>query len=182
MIFKIILINCAVILFKTQLSQCKYLRLKSQPITENKPPPLITTGSVEKIRESHEKETFLINDSNDFDNESNIYKEFPSSENYLEDDYYEISPAGGDDELPECILSRSEFYLNWWVHENGSLKLPPTNRMNGVGFVDLSFEIHTEEAIYSQVLSMQTENASEVGHVYYCFDIVFEQKYNYYNI
>lgn len=162
MIFKIIFVNCAIILTQTHQSQCNHLRQNSHhPITENKPSSI--TGSVSEITKQHERETFLINESDNDDNDSSIYKEFPSSETYRDDDYYEISPANGDDDLPECILSRSELYLNWWVHENGSLKLPTSTRIDGVGFLDLSFEIHSEESIYSQVLSMRTDNASEVG-------------------
>lgn len=166
MIIQVILINCAIILILVTASKCNtidYKRLRR--VVENRDSSSIT-GSASAISETkHESATFVITDD-DGDNTSNSHKEFPSSELYQEenDDYY-ISPANGDDELPECILSRSEYYLNWWVHENGSLKIPASNRLDGVGFIDLSLEIHTEDSIHSYVLSLQSLNVSEVGHV-----------------
>jgi hypothetical protein len=64
----------------------------------------------------------------------------------------------------ECILARSEFYLSWWVHENGSLRLPPSVRLNGSGILDLSLHFTTENAIYTHVLSFTTDNPSDVSH------------------
>lgn len=163
MIFRAILLNCAIIFIQFSPSKCNIIdQNRVRKVVEHTNSSSIT-GSASAISEKQERATFVIND--DDDNDSNSHKEFPSSEIYLDDDDYYISPAAGDDELPECILSRSEFYLSWWVHENGSLKISPSYRLDGVGFIDLSLEIHTEESIYNYVLSMRTMNASEVGQV-----------------
>lgn len=163
--------NCAIIFIQFSPSKCNIINQnRFRKVVEHIHPSSIT-GSANVISEKQERATFTItDDNNNDDNVSNSHKEFPSSEIYQDDDDYDISPALGDDELDECILSKSEFYLSWWVHENGSLKISQGNRFNGVGFVDLSLEIHTEESIYSYVLSMQTQNASEVGQVTFTFE------------
>jgi hypothetical protein len=74
------------------------------------------------------------------------------------DDYYEE-----EFNTRECILARSEFYLSWWVHENGSLRLPTSVRLNGSGILDLSLHFTTEDAIYTHVLSFTTDNPSDVS-------------------
>jgi hypothetical protein len=67
-----------------------------------------------------------------------------------------------DNELNECILARSEFYLNWWVHDNGSLRLPSFNRLNTSGILDLSLKFETEDALLTHVLTFTTENPADV--------------------
>lgn len=165
MILQVIVIQCAIIFIQISSSKCNTIgNNRLRRVVEYANLSSIT-GSELAISEKHERETFVITD--DDDNELTSSEEFPSSEFYRDeeqDDYY-ISPAAGDDELPECILSRSEFYLSWWVHENGTLKIAPSYRLSGVGFIDLSLEIHTEDSIYSYVLSLRSLNASEVGRV-----------------
>lgn len=99
-------------------------------------------------------------------------REFPPSARHKrysdsDNDYYDygISAASNDPEdQPECILSRSEFYLAWWVYENGSLKLPASNRSgNSAGFADLSVKFNSEDAIIKQVLNMKTDNPNDVS-------------------
>lgn len=99
-------------------------------------------------------------------------REFPPStrrKKNSDNDYYdsEISAASSDaEDLPECILSRSEFYLSWWVHENGSLKLPTSNRSgSSVGFADLSVNFHSEGALFNHVLDMTTKNPNDVRNL-----------------
>ncbi|KAG5678635.1 hypothetical protein PVAND_008291 [Polypedilum vanderplanki] len=67
----------------------------------------------------------------------------------------------GDDE-PECILARSEFYLSWWVHENGSLRLPSFNRLNTSGILDLSLQFDSETTLFNHVLNFTSDNPHEV--------------------
>lgn len=99
-------------------------------------------------------------------------REFPSSARYKRnldksyhdiDDYdYGILPASAS-ELPECILSRSEFYLSWWVNDDGSLKLPSSNRDGkSPGFADLSLKFQSDEAIFRHISEMRTENPNDV--------------------
>jgi hypothetical protein len=108
------------------------------------------------------------------DNKQNS-REFPSSARhrrnldkaYHDTDYYEdgISPALAteDNVVEECILERSEFYLSWWVHENGSLKLPPSSRLgNSAGFADLSISFGSDNVIYRKITEMTSGNSSEV--------------------
>lgn len=63
----------------------------------------------------------------------------------------------------ECILARSEFYLSWWVNENGSLRVPTIARLNGSGIMDLSLNFTSEDSIYTKVFSFTTSNPSEVS-------------------
>lgn len=103
-------------------------------------------------------------------------REFPPSpklkrnfdKSYLADYEYEyeygVSPAS-DSELPECILSRSEFYLSWWVNEDGTLRASRTNRTgNSPGFVDLSLKFRSEEAIFKHVSKMTSDNPLDVDN------------------
>ncbi|CAG9799599.1 unnamed protein product [Chironomus riparius] len=62
----------------------------------------------------------------------------------------------------QCILERSDFYLSWWVYENGSLRLPTVNRTAMSGFLDLSLQLATESMLYEFVLSFTSQNPSEV--------------------
>lgn len=66
----------------------------------------------------------------------------------------------------ECILARSEFYLSWWVHENGSLRIPTGSRLNSSGIMDLSLHFTSEYSIYTHVLSFTSENPSEVRTIF----------------
>lgn len=82
----------------------------------------------------------------------------------IDNDYdYGISTAAYE-ELEECILSRSEFYLAWWVYENGTLKLPASNRSGkSTGFADFSVKFHSEDLILQQVSNMTTNNPDDVS-------------------
>lgn len=85
------------------------------------------------------------------------------------DDYYDYGngdyfiSAASAEELPECILAKSELYLNWWVNEDGSLKMPERRPLsNESGFMDLSLTIYTEDWLYSHIISFQASNPEAV--------------------
>lgn len=79
-----------------------------------------------------------------------------------DNDYYAMLAATSK-ELPVCILSRSELYLSWWVNEDGSLRLPSSNREgNSAGFVDLSLKFLSEDAIFRQISEMTVDNPQDV--------------------
>lgn len=171
-------LKCAIVFSITQnrFAQCN-LNANNNPTQSN--------GSVAEtspIRNSGEEENVTFNDkkrSTDdtikFDKSHNK-REFPSSAGHKRNldtlyhdieynyDYdYGIKPAVSPDELPECILSRSEFYLSWWVNEDGSLKLSASNRgSTSAGFIDLSFNVQAHNATINHVLQMSTENPSDV--------------------
>lgn len=167
MIVSIVIIQCVIIIIQISTSQCNAVGPNRLPKVAEDTDSSSITGSARAISEEHERASFVITDGVDsVDNGQTSHKEFPPSESYRADDDYDILPASSDDELPECILSRSEFYLSWWVHENGTLKIAPSYRLNGGGFIDLSLEIHSQESIYSYVLSLRSLNASEVGQAY----------------
>lgn len=66
-------------------------------------------------------------------------------------------------EVHECILSRSEFYLSWWVNEDGKLKLPPSNRGgSSPGFADLSLKFGNSGEIFKHVSELTTSNPNDV--------------------
>lgn len=123
---------------------------------------------------SGEYVTFNDKSSSLDNNGSDKSQEFPSSERQIKnldtpyrsgdyDDYEGVFPAIGESELPECILSRSEFYLSWWVNEDGTLRLPASNRPPGSpGFADLSVKFQSEDSIFQHVASMQTNNPNDV--------------------
>lgn len=135
--------------------------------------PIRNGGEEEYVTLNDKKH--LINDSEKFDKSHNK-REFPSSARhkrnldtlYHDIDYnydydYGIKPAGSPEELPECILSRSEFYLSWWVNEDGSLKLPASNRSStSLGFVDLSFKVQSNNTTILHVLQMTADNPNDV--------------------
>lgn len=73
-----------------------------------------------------------------------------------------IEPEVEEDWSSECILARSEFYLSWWVHENGSLRVTSSLRLNGSGVLDLSLNFSSEDTIFTHVLNFTTDNPSEV--------------------
>lgn len=105
--------------------------------------------SVEKIRERFYDSTSTVNE--EFTDNPNPFggEEFP-------DEQTDLSLSS------ECILARSEFYLSWWVNENGSLRIPTISRLNGSGIVDLSLNFSSEDTIYTKVLSFTTSNPGEV--------------------
>ena len=115
-------------------------------------------------------------DKSSFDKSQNI-RESPSSARQrrnLDTAYHDINledydefggpvPAAAQDEKAECILERSEFYLSWWVHENGSLKLPSPNRLGSyAGFADLSLKFQSEDSLFKHVSNMTSNNTSDV--------------------
>lgn len=120
----------------------------------------ITSG--ENVTRSDNDGSF---DKRRFDN-----REFPSSArhrqldtSYLDYDESGISTASAT-ELPNCILSRSEFYLSWWVDENGQLKLPASNRDGkSPGFADLSLKFHNQDAMFKHISDMTSENPNDVN-------------------
>lgn len=75
---------------------------------------------------------------------------------YYDDNNDEISTN-------DCILAQSQFYLSWWVHENGSLRIPTNVRLNQSGILDLSLYFTSESAIYNKVLSFTTTNPGDVS-------------------
>lgn len=92
----------------------------------------------------------------------NIEDKGESEKTSFQDDVYLKYRVESDDGNVECILERSEFYLSWWVHENGSLRLPSINRTNVSGFLDLSIQYATESSIFNQVLSFTSQHPKEV--------------------
>ena len=117
------------------------------------------------------KEYYVISDNGDKENATDKLSkqktnktEFPDDTedyDYVIDDN-SIFPASAE-ELPECILAKSELYLNWWVNEDGSLKMPERRPLtNESGFMDLSLTIHTEDWIFSHITSFQTSNPGTV--------------------
>lgn len=119
-------------------------------------------------------ENVLISDSSRLADKSENSRGFPASskhdrssdKRYQDIDYnYDYGIAAAlTPELPECILSRSEFYLSWWVNEDGSLKLPSTNRPGlSPGFADLSFKFTNEDGIFKHVSEMTSNNPSDVS-------------------
>lgn len=158
------------------LIQDKYLKCNSQANSNQTPSrglkvnaSLISEGGGGQISV---KNLTRIDKSSSIDKKKNN-REFPASARIKRsyDEYYdgEISPASiAAKDLPECILSRSEFYLSWWVHENGSLKLPASNRSgSSVGFADLSVNFHSESAIFKHVADMTSENPNDVRIIFY---------------
>lgn len=136
--------------------------------------PIISGGESQRIIK--ENVTFSDKtspiDKSRFDKTQNK-REFPSSARrkrnldttYQDIDYsydYGIFPAAAT-ELPDCILSRSEFYLSWWVSEDGSLRLPASNRSGlSVGFVDLSLKLHSNGTMFRHVADLTTDNPNDV--------------------
>lgn len=172
-------LKCAIVLTLTQhrIVQCDI------KVNNNKTPSIgsvaktspIISGGERQISEENlpfsDKTSSL--DNRKFDKRQNN-REFPSSAGhkrnsdtgYHDIDYsydYGISPATTP-ELPDCILSRSEFYLSWWVNEDGSLRLPASNRPgSSSGFVDLSFKLNnTSSTIFTHVSDLKTDNPNDV--------------------
>lgn len=122
------------------------------------------------------KEYYVISDNSDKGNaidkhskQKTIKTEFPDDTE--EDDDYDYNYVTGDnsifpasaEELPECILAKSELYLSWWVNEDGSLKMPERRPLtNESGFMDLSLTIHTEDWIFSHITTFQASNPEAV--------------------
>lgn len=167
-------IQCAVIIAATcySPSQCKPNANYNQ--TSNGSPnytSLIASGEKQINVTVHDGSV----DSGKLDKTSNN-REFPSSARYkrnLDSPYhdnfdYNFGYSGivhaDEPELPECILSRSEFYLSWWVNEDGTLKIPTSNRNgNFAGFVDLSLNFHSEDLIFKHVSELKTDNPNDVS-------------------
>jgi hypothetical protein len=106
----------------------------------------IDFGSIEDTRESHETSQESLSVETFFPVPYNIYSIESSESN------------------EQCILERSDFYLSWWVYENGSLRLPSVNRTTMSGFLDLSLQLATETMLYEFVLSFTSQNPSEVNN------------------
>ena len=114
-----------------------------------------TLDNFEKIKEQFYNVTTNVDvevteDPNPFGGE-----EIPPEDEEEEENY-------DDSFTSECILARSEFYLSWWVNENGSLRVPTISRLNGSGIMDLSLNFTSEDSIYTKVFSFTTSNPSEV--------------------
>lgn len=121
------------------------------------------------------KQYYVISDKGDKENATDKHSkqktnktEFPDDTDDYDYDYNyvigdnSIIPASAVD-LPECILAKSELYLNWWVNEDGSLKMPARRPLtNESGFMDLSLTIHTEDWIFSHIMTFQTSNPDAV--------------------
>lgn len=126
--------------------------------------------NVENIKEQFYDLTTSVNEDNQnpFGGEEfepvDEYEEFPPDEEEINDGSLSS----------ECILARSEFYLSWWVNENGTLRIPTISRLNGSGIMDLSLNFTSEDSIYTKVLSFTTNNPSEVSP-----QILFNKKCNF---
>lgn len=109
-------------------------------------PDNVNFGSIEDTGESHETS-----------------QESLSVEQFLPLPYnfYSVQSSESNE---QCILERSDFYLSWWVYENGSLRLPSVNRTAMSGFLDLSLQLATESMLYEFVLSFTSQNPSEVNN------------------
>lgn len=113
----------------------------------------------------------LIDKNNDYDNNENA-RESPNTsqdkhKSYQQffDDYgssFSVNDSSSDS--VECILARSEFYLSWWVFDNGSLRLPSFNRLNTSGILDLSLQFSSEDQILTHILSFTSDNPSDVNY------------------
>jgi hypothetical protein len=83
---------------------------------------------------------------------------------------YDETTSNYVNDLPqplECILAQSQFYLSWWVHENGSLRVPGNVRLNTSGILDLSLYFTSEDAIYNHVLSFTSNNPGDVSVLFF---------------
>ena len=175
MFFKTLL-NCVIVLAVTlcNIEKCSSERY-NQRLPDGsvaKPSPIIIGGekkiNVKNVTFS-DKNDMLINHKYD---KSQNNREFPSSARHKrnsDNPYHGIDidieslAASGVQENFECILSRSEFYLSWWVNEDGSLKLPASIRDgSSMGFVDLSFKYQSEALIFEHVSQLQTDNPNDV--------------------
>lgn len=68
------------------------------------------------------------------------------------------------DQSLDCILAQSQFYLSWWVNEDGSLRMSgPRFNSTTNGILDLSLYFSSEDAIYNHVLSFTTTNPGDVS-------------------
>lgn len=170
--------NCALVLTLTlhHIKPCSSLAHRNQRLSvasvAAKPSPIIN-GSENKINVKNvtfdDKRNLLINSKYD---KSQNSREFPSSvrhkrnsdKSYHGINYDNDSVAGSATQEPsECILSRSEHYLSWWVHEDGSLKLPATNRDGSTtGFVDLSFKYQSETIMFEYVSKLTADNPKDI--------------------
>lgn len=163
--FFIRILACAIVI---SITHCNSLANSNQRLSNGSP---IAPSSPITVGDSGQHNVTFSDkiDSVKFENQ----REFPPSEvrnsdtpyrggvDY--DDYELIFPASDDmTVLPECILSRSEFYLSWWVNEDGTLKVPPTNRTGSAGFADLSLTFHSEDMMIKHVAQMTTDNPSDV--------------------
>lgn len=106
----------------------------------------VNFGNINDTRESHETSLESLS----------VEEFFPVPYNH-----YALESSESND---QCILERSDFYLSWWVYENGSLRLPSVNRTAMSGFLDLSLQLATESMLYEFVLSFTSQNPSEVNN------------------
>lgn len=166
-----------------KLTQCNFnANNNSTPLKGSVVEASLITGVRNVIRS--EENVTLSDKSSSLDSsgsdKSHNDREFPSSERHKRnlnlryqdsdyDDYGSISPASGAPALPDCILSRSEFYLSWWVNEDGSLRMPASRPSGSAGFADLSMKFKSEDTIFKHVLSMQTTNPKDVITRNICF-------------
>lgn len=146
------LLNCVIVIIITlhNFGQCSSKAYRNQRLSAvdsvAEPSPIISGGenkiNVRNVTFS-DKGNILINRRYD---KSQNNREFPSSGRHKRNsdtaylDSNESTAGSATQQLPGCILLQSELYLAWWVNEDGSLKLPASNRNgNATGFVDLSF-------------------------------------------
>lgn len=119
------------------------------------------------------KQYYVISDNGDKENAiDKLSKQKTNTTEFPDDiDDYDYSYGIGDSSispasaemLPECILAKSELYLNWWVNEDGSLKMPERRPLtNESGSMDLSLTVHSEDWIFSHIISFQTNNPEAV--------------------
>lgn len=168
------LLKCAIlsiIIFHYNHVDCKARAL------QNRKDSLVTSSHIthndtyqiqQNVSEINASGSLADNNSDKKNKNKNIKKRggFPASNDDDDDDYYpwydDIFPASTP-EKPECILEKSEFYLSWWINEDGSLRVSGSNRLgNSQGFIDFSLQFRTEDLIFNHVAEMTTNNPSDV--------------------
>lgn len=165
--FLIRILECAIVI---SITHCNSLANNNQRLSNGSPIAPSSPITVDDTGRGRPNVTFSDKTSIDSVKFGNQREFPPSARNsdtsyHASDDYdYELMfPANdGVTSLPECILSRSEFYLSWWVNEDGTLKVPPTNRTGSAGFADLSLTFHSEDMMIKHVAQMTTDNPSDV--------------------
>ncbi|CRL03398.1 CLUMA_CG016341, isoform A [Clunio marinus] len=168
-VFKCILVLA---ITKNHSVQCE---VSTGSSTNNQVPPsssLLKSSLINDDKVISRPQFVTVNDNDKFNlDKSDKTREFPPSARYKRQadrviNYGSeniISTTNSFPRSSECILSRSEYYLSWWVNEDGSLRLPGSNRTgNSSGFADLSLNFNSESAIVNHISQMTTDNPNDV--------------------
>jgi hypothetical protein len=130
---------------------------------------ILRTISIENEKIS---DNSVLADNINYDKEENA-RESPHTSPQTTYEPYHNDLALSPNELREserdrsiCILARSEFYLSWWVNEDGTLRIPSFNRLNSSGILDLSLQFSSESALYDHVINFRSENPSDVNNFF----------------